>query len=96
MVDKFHIIFEHDNEETSTSTFTSPSKDQHSNGLRVIKFFKVDLAWWKSLCQWSVRRLCNNLALICSKQTHPGIVLAFSRVAVPFVHPGSDRPEPFC
>ncbi len=42
VVDKFHNIFEHDNKETSTSTFMSPSKDQHSNGLHVIKLFEVE------------------------------------------------------
>jgi hypothetical protein len=42
VVDKFHSILEHDSEETSTSTFTSPSKYQHSNGLHVIKISKVE------------------------------------------------------
>jgi hypothetical protein len=42
VVDKFHNILEHDSEETSTSTFTSPSKDQHSNGFHVIKLSEVE------------------------------------------------------
>ncbi len=42
MVDKFHSILEHDSGETSTSTFTSPSKGQHSNGLHVINFSEVE------------------------------------------------------
>jgi hypothetical protein len=41
VVDKFHSKLEHDSGETSTSTFTSPSKDQHLNGLHVIKLSKV-------------------------------------------------------
>ncbi len=41
MVDKFHNILERDSEKTSTSTFTSPSKDQPSNGLHVIKLSEI-------------------------------------------------------
>jgi len=45
VVDKWHSIVEYNNGYTSTPTFTSPSKDQHSYGLHVIKEKNVKKVW---------------------------------------------------